>query len=135
VSTPHRRAARRPTTGDRHEVNARSGGPYWGMEWDDLLDIVEHRLTLYTGGSTYARAHSLIEGFELGRQGSDIMAFQHWMVARHPGSHLPWWSLCQLEALGDPERPERPEPADADQLCIAQLLALLREFLRTRSGE
>ena len=59
------------------------------MEWDDLLEIVDHRLAAYTGASSYARAHSLIEGFELGRQGSDIMAFQQWMAARRPGSNLP----------------------------------------------
>jgi hypothetical protein len=105
------------------------------MEWTDLLEIVEHRLALYTGGSTYARAHSLIEGFELGRQGSDIMAFQQWMVARHPGSNLPWWSLCELEALEQPVGPvgtgeaEHPQSADPDQRSITHLLELLRAFL------
>lgn len=111
------------------------------MEWDDLLEIVEHRLALYTGGSTYARAHSLIEGFELGRQGSDIMAFQEWMVARHPGSNLPWWSLSEREALEAPVGPAgtgSPEPTDApdrDQRCITHLLVLLRQFLDTRNHE
>jgi hypothetical protein len=105
------------------------------MEWDDLLEIVEHRLAVYTGGSTYARAHSLIEGYELGRQGSDVMAFQQWMVARHPGRTLPWWSLCELEAMGREEEPEHPESADRDQRCITHLLGLLREFLGTRSNE
>jgi hypothetical protein len=109
------------------------------MEWDDLLEIVEHRLAVYTGGSTYARAHSLIEGFELGRQGSDIMAFQRWMAARHPGSDQAWWSLCELEALGpmgDPARagePDTPNSAERDERCITHLLDLLREFLGTRS--
>jgi hypothetical protein len=105
------------------------------MEWDDLLEIVEHRLSMYTGGSTYARAHSLIEGFELGRQGSDIMAFQQWMVARHPGSNLPWWSLCEQEVLGEPAGPGHPESADRDQQRITHLVYLLREFLSTRSDD
>jgi hypothetical protein len=111
------------------------------MEWDDLLEIVEHRLGMYTGGSSYARAHSLIEGFELGRQGSDIMAFQQWMAARHPGSAHPWWTLCELETLGEiagtapPRDPEHAKSAEQDERCITHLLALLREFLATRSKE
>ncbi len=108
------------------------------MEWDDLLEIVEHRLAAYTGASTYARAHSLIEGFELGRQGSDIMAFQQWMAARRPGSNLPWWTLCELEAVGEPVgpgEPEHPMSGHGDQQCITHLLMLLREFLDSRREE
>ncbi len=100
------------------------------MDWTEVLDLVEHRLGIWTGRGTYMRAVALLTGFDLALGGDTLERFGATVYQRHPDAGPTGWPwLVLAETTGSTEEPD-PNDWATNRTAVAHLSAELRRFLK-----
>lgn len=103
----------------------------------EVLDILEHRVGMYTMTQSFSEVCAFLDGFDMYSETATMKGFRAWLAERGTGSkELTWWGLVLCEV--DPKlrvSDVRSFSPERNQEAVAVLFSLLRDYLRTLGSD